>query len=303
MTKDPMRSTKTVRGGCGLLPIIFLLGALVVFLTGIWILTRPGPNPNRLAIGENAKLASVDLVIRPPFELDYYSKEEVLRLRKEAVAVYSGLIEGDYEPSESVFGQIEDGLPWWGIDGQFYYGNGEMSINGPSEEARFILNPYMLIAAESYGMWDPGIIPEQVIHRSDFTLYCEPSWLRWEPVNRRVELTYDADCVSSVDFRYFDLISYNARDMNMNYIYVSYADSTNIFKHPAPETAYKIPHYIHRGGSCGVQGGCNNMSPPTPEIDALELRGLPAQVVIWLWRDAPESVLSPADLVYVIQFQ
>lgn len=303
MTDNPTQPIGILRSGCGLWPVIFFLGAVIVLLLGFWVLSWPAPNQNRLAIGEAAKLASLDLQIRPPIELDYMSREKVLDLREEAVFLYPDLLEGEYSPAEAVFGQIEDGLPWWGLDGQFYYLNGEKSVNGPSEEARFILNPYLLVAAEWAGAWDSNVVPEAAILREGFPLHCVPYRLHWEPVNRRVLVRYRQACVSAQDFRSFDLISYNARDLNMNYIYVSYADSRNVSKNPMPETAYKIPHFLHRGGSCGIPGGCNNMSPYTPEIDGLVLGGLPARVVIWLWQENPESVAAPPDLVYEIFFE
>ena len=45
------------------------------------------------------------------------------------------------------------------------------------------------------------------------------------------------------------------------------------------------------------------MSPPSPRIDGLELTGLPAQIVIWLWRESPASAADNPDMVYVFRFQ
>ena len=275
-------------------------GLLLIFLL---LNARPDPNLNSLAIGELAKANDLEIVIRPPVELDFKTKAEVLQLRRDAVYWYPSLLSSDYIPSESIFGQIIDGLPWWGLYGQFYYGSGEQSIHGPAEEARFILNPYLLIAAEPRSFWDRNQFAEDVILRPDFPIYCEPRKLSWKPASRQAEVFYDAQCVTTMDYRYFDLISYNARDMNLNYIYVSYNTSQNVTKNNPPDYAYAIPHYIHQGGSCGYPGGCNNMSPPTPEIDALQLLGLPAQIEIWLWNQEPTSIRSTPDFVYSIHFQ
>ena len=89
----------------------------------------------------------------------------------------------------------------------------------------------------------------------------------------------------------------------MNYIYVSYEDYYNISKQNPPTAPYAIPQYIHQGGSCGYPGGCNNMSPPTPEIDSIRITGLPARTVTWLWRQKPASLEEPPDMVFVIYFQ
>jgi hypothetical protein len=240
-------------------------------------------------------------------DFDFMTKDQVLQLRTEAVYWYPDLIAGEYKPAESIFGQIVDGLPWWGLAGQFYYGQGDESIEGPAEESRFILNPFLLIAAEPHTFWDRSVISETQILQSEFTFYCEPTRLRWMPQEAFAEVHYSASCAARLGYRYFDLISYNARDFNLNYIFVSYPESVNINKNPQPTEPYAIPHYIHQGGSCGYpggcNGGCNNMSPPTPPIDALEITGFPAQVVIWLWRESPLTTYETPDMVYVIHFQ
>jgi hypothetical protein len=263
-----------------------------------------GPNRNKLALGEKSTITEVLYIdLQPAEELDFESKAEVLKLRRNAVMRHPELLQGNYRPSTQVFGQIVDGLPWWGVAGQFYYGNGEQSIAGDSEESRFILNPYLLIAADPWRMWDKNVIPESSIQRSDFVFYCPPTYLFWKPSEAYGEVGYSTHCAASLNYRHFDLISYNARDMNLNFIYVSYADSQNITKQEIPTTAYAIPHFIHQGGSCGYPGGCNNMSPPTPEIDGLEITGYPAKVVTWLWEKQPNSVEEPPDMIFVLYFK
>jgi hypothetical protein len=285
---------------------------IVLILVGIIVaavLILPGrprnpiTNTNSLNIGAGAPIAKLDILLRDPMELDFMTKEEVLQLRKDAVSWYPDLLAGEYQPADSIFGQIVDGLPWWGIEGQYYFGQGEKSIEGPSEESRFILNPFLLIAVEPNLFWDRMQISESQIRQHGFRLYCEPTRLRWKPQESYAEVMYSADCAARLGYRYFDLISYNARDFNLNYIYVSYPDSLHVDKNPRPAEPYAIPHYIHSGGSCGYPGDCNNMSPASPPIDALELTGLPAQIVIWLWNERPDSLDQPADMVFVIQFQ
>lgn len=262
---------------------------------------RYGPNQNRLALGERSNISEVFYVnLQPPAELDFKSKSEVLQLRREAVEQYPELLAGSYRPSTQIFGQIVDGLPWWGIAGQFYYGNGEQSIAGESEESRFILNPYLLIAADPWRMWDKNSVSEASIQSPNFLFYCPPQYLFWKPHESYGEVGYSANCASALSYRNFDLISYNARDMNLNYIYVSYADSQNVTKGEIPESAYAIPHYIHQGGSCGYPGGCNNMSPPTPPIDGLIITGYPVRVVTWLWEEKPASVSDAPDMTFVL---
>jgi hypothetical protein len=152
-------------------------------------------------------------------------------------------------------------------------------------------------------MWDRNSIPEERIRQSGFPFYCAPRQLQWQPRAAHAEVSYDAQCVAERNQWFFDLIVYNAQDMNLNYIFVSYEDSYNISKQNPPTAPYAIPQYIHQGGSCGYPGGCNNMSPPTPEIDSIRIAGLPARTVTWLWRQKPASLEEPPDMVFVIYFQ
>lgn len=303
--------------------LILLIAAVCLFITGIMMLRLPRPNRNMLAIGSTAASTELAIPIRPPAELDYLSKAEVLRMRTEAVQQYPDLLQGQYRPSDAVFGQIEDGRPWWGVKGNFYYGSGEKSIEGPAEESRFILNPYLLVAAEFHAPiiwsnwelgWDKARISESDLNRADFPYTCRPHSLHWWPRESRAEVSYDVSGCFAAMSRWgvtslgiqnasFDLFAYNARDLNLGYIYVSYADSPNVTKAEAPANPIAIPHFIHRGGSCGYPGGCNNMSPFVPELDGLQLTALPAEAVMWLWRQAPASSHQPPDMVFVIHFR
>lgn len=117
-----------------------------------WLILSPKPNRNSLAIGKNASLSSIDIELQPAIELDYLTKEEVLQLRSEAVYGHPDPISSRCRPSEQVFGQIENGLPWWGIKSEFFFDNGSRSIEGPAEESRFIMFPYLPVAAEFLGV-------------------------------------------------------------------------------------------------------------------------------------------------------
>ncbi len=258
------------------------------------------PNRNRLALGEGAPAGPIEIEIAAPAEFDFQTRTQVLGLRQQAVGQHPELLGGKYRPSGAVFGQIEDGLPWWGLAGQFYYGPGEQSIEGASEESRFLLNPFLLLAADFYHNWQGR--PESEISRRGFVFACPPTQLRWFPDERRGEVNYDADCIRRTNSRTFDLIAYNARDFNLNYVYVWYDESRNIAKRNPPERPYAIPHFLHRGGSCGYPGGCNNMSPPSPEIDALEITDFPAFVLVWLWEEQPDDRSQPPDMVFVVRF-
>lgn len=276
--------------------LVFLVASLLIIL----LVRLPSPNRNRLAIGQTAGMVKVDIEIQPPIELDWKTKAEILQARQDAVMQHPALLTNAYAPSEEVFGQIVDGLPWWGIYGQFFYGSGEQSIAGVSEETRFILNPYLMVAAEFYPWWSGRIAEQQL---ETYQLICNPEELIWYPQNRKAEVTYNALCIQKGQAFSFGLIAYNARDLNLNSIYVYYLDSLNITKSDAPTIPIKIPQYIHQGNSCGYPGGCNNMSPYTPELDELHILDFPAHLVVWLWNSVNASLQQDPDMIWTIHFR
>jgi hypothetical protein len=296
--------------------VVIVLAATSVQLCIRAVKRLPNPNHNTLAIGEEARLAEVEVQLNPAVELDWMTRADVLDLRREAVYRYPDLIAGDYQPSEAVFGQIEDGRPWWGFKGQFY-GSGSRSIEGPAEESRYIVNPYLLVAANTWfsgAMWGGTRITKKDLDHPDFPYYCLPESLWWWPEEARAEVVYPVSrCLDrmnqwtiepqSASSAIFDLVAYNARDMNLSYMYVAYADSLNISKDDPPRRPYAIPQYIHRGRSCGYPGGCNNMSPSCPEIQRISIEALPAQATIRLWEHKPLSVERPPDMTFVIRFE
>ena len=184
------------------------------------------------------------------------------------------------------------------------------------------MNPFLLVGAEFYGLsiwssgfaWDKPRIPGNDLNQSNFPFYCKPKSLSWLPAQARAELTYDVSkyirtvntwTVQPLSVRNtsFDLIAYNARDLNLNYLYLSYRESRNLSKDQPPDSPISIPQYIHRGGSCGYSGGCNNMSPDTPEFADIYINTLPAKAVIYLWTEEPESSQQSPDMTFVIYFK
>jgi hypothetical protein len=154
-----------------------------------------------------------------------------------------------------VFGQIKSEKPWWGIQGQFYFGSGPDGIQGPAEESRFILNPFLLVAADFYGfewMYDRSRLTKKDLGRTDFPFTCYPQSLTWWPDEARAEVAYNVTrWITEVNrwtpqpvyapSLYFDLISYNARDMNLNYVYIAYDLSLNVAKENHPVRLLKSP--------------------------------------------------------------
>ncbi len=312
------RSRGVLRWGL-LFAIIVLLALLLVI---IW-LRRPTPNRNQLALGEQPSAAEpIDISIQAPSELDGLSRQQVFDQRTTLVEQYPQLLAADYTPDDATFGDIIDGLPWWGMEGQFVHFSGARSIDGPSEESRFLMNPYILVAPDfwpaiSYTgfVWDDERLTADALQDPAFPYTPYPQSVRWSPQARQMVVTYNTTAwLQAINMwrenrltygeLVFDLIAYNARDFNLNYVLVRYDLSTNIDKvGERPTAPFAISHYIHQGGSCGYPGGCNNMSPSTPPIQDLLVRQAPAEAVIHLWADRPTNRDVPPDMVVVLKFE
>ncbi len=304
---------KRVRRG-----VIAVLVGLTIALVGLWLYIRPAPNHNSLNLGK-AESRVLTIKLAPPMEFDGLTRDQIFDIRREAVAHYPDLLGHDYAPSDAVFGQIVDGLPWWGMDGLYYYGTGEQSIAGASEESRFVLNPYLLVGLDFWGwsvfnssrlQWDTSRITPEMVAQNDFPPVCQAQELIWDNVNRRASAVYDVTaCLAEVNRwtvnpvtlqdGYFDIIAYNARDFNLNWIYIWYPTPD----YPAVsmgDDPIKIPHFLHRGPSCEYPGNCNNMSPYVPQLDSYYLGSVPATVTAYLWEDKPESRNSTPDMIFTI---
>jgi hypothetical protein len=306
-------------------PLIAALAVLALALGIAAVLRLPRKNTNLLAIGHRATIERVEVPLASPSELDGMSRADVFRFREYAVGPQPALLVGPYQPSAGVFGQVEDRRPWWGIAGQYFYGNGERSAEGPSEESRFIGNPFLLVAAEFVGLsiytqgehplqWDRARIGDRQLLDPNFPFYCRPEGLLWWPRLARAEVTYRLSGHLALLNRWlvrplsledasFDLVAYNARDLGLDYLYMAPQESSHITRAGDKASLAAIRQYLHRGGSCGREGGCNNMSPYVAELSDWQIEALPARAVILLWRTRPGSVSTPADMTFVIRFE
>lgn len=283
----------------------------------------PSVNHNRLLIGDRARIRGpYEVLLHRPVELDFMSRADVLRVRRDAVAQHPSIIRPGYRPSRAVFGQMEDGLPWWGSAGQYFHGPGARSIDGPSEESRYLVNPLLLVAVDFVGLspwsdgfeWDRRRVGDGEWNHPDFPLYCRERSLTWWPHQSRAEVVYDLSAhleklhgrtvarMSLAD-AVFCLMPDNARDMNLNYLAVSSETSWNVSKADWRRQPVRILHFIHRGSSCGYPGGCNNGSPYQPELDNFRVEALPAHLDVLLWRDRPDEVWEPPAMRFTVRFR
>ena len=146
--------------------------------------TAKADNFDNLSIGSKAKRAGpIEIPLNRPTALNFKSKAEILSLRRAAVSKMPILLRSGYQPSEVVFGQIEDGRSWWGMDGSFVWGAGNRSLEGDSEESRFLVNPFLLVGANSGSalIWQSNLISPSDLKNPNFPFCWLPASLRWYP--------------------------------------------------------------------------------------------------------------------------
>lgn len=89
----------------------------------------------------------------------------------------------------------------------------------------------------------------------------------------------------------------NARDFGYNYVYFDPGYTYGVSAVAADSAFYNVyllRDFIHKGGSCGYPGGCNNVSPEQPQI-SFTVDYLPAAIYAKLWKNMPEDTNSQSD--------
>lgn len=299
----------------GLTAALFLV-VLVILVKRIGPAARAyEESSNRLALGRDAKVKDyMSLAINPATDLNFKSKQEVLAWRTQYAMQHPELLLYQYTPAHAVFEAIEDGKPWWGMKGQMFFGPGQRSIEGASEETRFLNNPFLLVQAnmvmDEFTYSTSQFKNKEDLANTDMPLECSPQSAYIYPSGRTEQITYNVTeflsrtseathARNKLSSAKFDLVAYNAKDMGFNWISVSRQYSVNVDKATTP---IAIDQYIHCGGTCGYPGGCNNMSPYNEHLFGLSLKDLPARVVVYLWNKRPASEAESADFLVILNF-
>lgn len=292
------------------------LVSMFFFFSSIYQCARA--STNSLKVGPLALIPDgSSLVLSRPQHLNYMSRKDVLQLRIDAVMSCRALVNTPYEPTAAVFDQIVDGKPWWGMAGQYVWGEGQRSIEGPSEESRFLLNPFLLVGANPWTakIWDGTQITEDDLKNIDFPYTWKPQELMYWPRRRTATVTYnvtafngklkemDAKLEKTEDNKNFGLVAYNARDFGYNFLFISDQSSSNIENRYKVRGPIEIKQYIHTGDSSKYPGGCNNMSPAMDEIDKLTIKALPARATVFLWKKRPPRTTDRPDFTFVLDFK
>ncbi len=295
------------------LSVLLLVCALAVFIFyhtryDIFFDAKPFTSGPDILVYDNstAKINYVDIndsitqdvtvfEVNAPMDFNYKSKDEIYEIRKKFVG-QSLFKNPDYEPNESIFGQIENGVQWIALKYQLY---STASAEGYSEESRFINNPSALIMLDlpynnaTYGRYwgeDMYLLPESVkYYKADNAVKVVYSMRKF----------FNEIHPAHKDKFLYSLDGLNARDFGYPYIFVY--ESTNITFHPesVKDNVGEIQKFIHLGMSSGFPR--NNGSPFQEDL-GLRIDRLPAYVKIKLWRKYPKSAANEADIMTELYF-
>gem|GEM_PF-4646334 len=170
-----------------------------------------------------------------------------MKIRKESVAKYPGFFGKSYEPYSEVFGGLVDNLPWWGLEGIYFFGPGKHSMDGLSKESQFIVNPFLL-----GGLSEFQAFPTMKFTGREDISPPELKDIRWDAQTNSFVVKYDVRNNFRFKFRFntpgqqeFTLMAYNDRDFGYNYLFMSIENSVNLESlNPIPGRVKKVEEYL-----------------------------------------------------------
>jgi hypothetical protein len=292
-----------------LLAIFFTLGVLACAKVEKKKVARAETtgSPLALRIGERATTDRVDVNVHELLELDGKSREEIFAIRRQYLEREPALFDAAaYQPSSFVFGRMEDGRPWWGVDGLYVHGKrGELAKAGLSADSDWIVNPFAIVGVDPFSFWELRANDAKAVGGR-----FEPKLVSvsWKPKARVVELNYDVSdyfalgYARSPEAAYGEILSLNtknAQDLGFRYIYLDKAESKHIQFASGHDSAHDLRQFlrVHRG--CKIPGGCNGEGRSMKEL-LFGIDQSPARVVGKLWYELPNSVSDPPDATFSI---
>jgi hypothetical protein len=238
------------------------------------------------------------------------SKSEIYAIRSKYVeeSIFAGI---DYHPSEEVFGQIVSGKKWWGLN--HHRCHKDDTTSGVSAMSRYINNPAILISP-----MNAYVYSNVEKYGNKYNHYCNAEYTKFIPYkmsydanSKTITATYqihreiidNAESFGSKDDPfYLTMIGMNGRDLGYPYIKISALHNITMKNdYNASMHVYILADYIHVGGSCGVSGGCNNISPYQAELD-FRFTDLPASIEVNFWHNFPKKETQIPDIKYKMQF-
>lgn len=242
---------------------------------------------------------AVIIKLKPMKELSGLSVKQILAIRKNAVKNSTLFANMDYTPSSKVY-MVEDNLPWISAYEITCHGSDNNSNvgKGPSRESVGILNPELMFYIN---MNSSGFKYRNYCSELDYLI---PYKAYYSPQDNTITAHINYKDYYSKNKVYYNTIlnDSNARDLGYNYSYMD--DYNNIkfkFEENLSTKLVSTKSFFHRGFSCGLPTGCNNVSPYVREYE-FYLTDTPATAHIKLWQSKPLDVNEEADLNYVMIF-
>ena len=235
----------------------------------------------------------VSFPINTPREYDFKNRKEIFSVRKKMLKKYPIFFSGEYEANGPVFAKVEDGKAWWGLQGIECKGPGNNSIDGFSEESRFIDNPFLLIGIDQAAAVNKGS------NARCSGNYPKPSNLKLDTEKREFYVVYSM-VSAKTEYVFAPL---NAADFGARY---GYADDVNGIEFSNGENiskdVYQFKNFVHVDNSCGYPGGCNNGSPLQSEL-LFRVPKRKGSIHFKLWKKEPSSKDDPADMTFEIRIR
>lgn len=244
----------------------------------------------------------IDIPISPLKELSGLTKDEILKLRIDAIKTSPIFSNDSYTPSEEVF-RIDDGMPWISADAALNWDSRDISQvgKGVSRESAGILNPELLYYIS---------ISQNTESRNIYkNFYFLPYRAVYNTKTNTITAYIKNDRNPNGNYQQITLADTNAHDLGYKYAYMdSYSNigfyTDEPYKNNTLNSGIKeITGWYMHGPACGVPGGCNNYAPYWQYYNYFFLRNLPASVHIKLWKQRPQSINQEADINFRMVFE
>jgi len=244
----------------------------------------------------------VDIPVNPPTTLSYKTKKEIYSLRTNFVQ-NSIFKNPAYKPSDEVFGNIESGKPWMSIDICKDLSTKLIRVDGPSEEARFINNPALLVAIEYPFTFTNEDVQDWC---TDSVSTLIPQKITYHGNTKEIVVQYEKlPFTTNGNNSFYTFNGLNARDLGYHWAYIDSEKSTYkvdfVNSDNISNQIVEFQNYIHLGSSCGHSSGCNNGSPRQTYLefkeDNTEYNYTGQEIYIKLWKSKPNSPSAKPDIV------
>ena len=277
-------------------------------------------NSNEILLGANSTTSPFNVPFYEPQSLSGSSKEDISALRAGFVDQQMGVLANAYTLS-SVFDGMPSNFPWLGMTAALAEGPSPHGVDGASFDSRSVLNPYLLIFPDFWGLsiWsglklksasEVGYSPERLVAN----LYLKPKMIHLDPSARIGTVTYNLreflaslssffEVAPTLSQANFSLNALNARDLGFNYYFLDLPDSKNISNSKQPlKPLLILDQLAHSYGTCDADIDCVSSVAAPGEFDSIQVDSLPATASINLWKSNPGDDTSNPDMVFSLEF-